>query len=66
LSEDVWIGHTPQFQQLAGEYERIVQVARAAGYEKQLIRTVPDRHGNPAFEIFRFAQIKPQAPENGR
>jgi hypothetical protein len=66
LSEDVWIGHTPQFQQMAGENERIVQVARAAGYEKQLISTVPDRHGNPAFEIFHFVQIKPQAPANGR
>ncbi len=56
LSEDVWIGHTPQFQQWAGENERISGVARAAGFEKRIIETVPDRSGRPVFEIFRFVR----------
>ena len=56
LAEDVWIGHTPQFQQWAGENERIVRVAREAGFEKQIIETVPDRQRRPVFEIFRFDQ----------
>ncbi len=57
LVEDVWIGHTPQYQQTAGANERIVQAARAAGFEKQLIKTVPDRNGRPVFEIFRFVGV---------
>jgi hypothetical protein len=56
LAEDVWIGHTPQFQQWAGESERISGVARAAGFEKRIIETVPDRSGRPVFEIFRFVR----------
>jgi hypothetical protein len=54
MAEDVWIGHTPQFQQWAGANERIIGIAREAGLEKQIIATVPDREGRPVFEIFRF------------
>jgi 4-amino-4-deoxy-L-arabinose transferase-like glycosyltransferase len=56
LAEDVWIGHTAQFEQWAGENERITRVAREAGFEKQVIETVPDRNGRPVFEIFRFVR----------
>jgi hypothetical protein len=31
-------------------------VARAAGFEKHIIETVPDRSGRPVFEIFRFVR----------
>jgi hypothetical protein len=53
---DVWIGHTDGYQQVAGTNERIVTVARAAGFEKQIVETVPDRNGRPVFEIFRFVR----------
>lgn len=56
LAGDIWIGHTPPFQQWAGATERIVQAARGVGFEKQLIETVPDRNGRPVFEIFRFVR----------
>ena len=32
------------------------RVARAAGFEKHIIETVPDRNGRPVFEIFRFVR----------
>lgn len=51
---DIWIGHTDDYQQVAGTNARIVSVARAAGFEKQIVETVPDRNGRPVFEIFRF------------
>jgi hypothetical protein len=57
LAEDVWIGHTPEFQQRAGENDRIVQAARSIGFEKRIIKTVPDRSGQPVFEIFRFVRV---------
>jgi hypothetical protein len=62
LVGDVWIGHTPQYQQTAGANERIVQAARAAGFEKQIIKTVANRSGRPVFEIFRF--VRAAAPSN--
>ena len=59
LKKDVWIGHTPEFQQWPDTNQRIVEVARAAGYEKRMIETVPDRNGRPVFEIFRFIRASP-------
>ena len=56
LAEETWIGHTPEFQQWTGVNDRIVQVAREAGFEKQIIETVPDRNGRPVFEIFHFVR----------
>jgi hypothetical protein len=53
---DIWIGHTPEFQQRPGGNERIFQAARSAGFEKQMIKTVPDRNGQPVYEIFRFVR----------
>lgn len=56
LAEDVWIGHTDAYEQIAGSNQRIVQLARTAGFEKQPIETVQDRNGRPVFQIFRFAR----------
>jgi hypothetical protein len=67
--EDVWVGHTDPFQQVPGTNERIVQVARAVGLQKQSIETVPDRNGRAVFEIFRFVRTKDselRAPASGR
>jgi hypothetical protein len=59
LKKDVWIGHTPEFQQWPDTNQRIVEIARAAGFEKRMIETVPDRNGRPVFEIFRFIRASP-------
>jgi hypothetical protein len=56
LAEDVWIGHTTAFLQWSDANERIGRLARSAGFEKQTIKTVPDRNGRPVFEIFRFVR----------
>jgi hypothetical protein len=56
LADDVWIGHTAAFQQWPGINEKMVQIARGVGFEKQMIETVPDRNGRPVFEIFRFVR----------
>jgi hypothetical protein len=56
LADDVWIGHTSDYQQIAGINDRMVQAARSAGFEKRSIKTVPDRNGRPVFEIFRFVR----------
>jgi hypothetical protein len=56
LAQDVWIGHTPEYQQWAGADQRITGQARELGFEKHIIETVPDRNGRPVFEIFRFVR----------
>jgi hypothetical protein len=64
MAEDVWIGHTPQFQQWTGANERMIGIAHEAGLEKRIIKTVPDRNGRPVFEIFRFVRASGAAPSN--
>jgi hypothetical protein len=54
LAQDIWIGHTAPFVEIDGINERMVEVARAAGFEKRMIETVPDRNGRAVFQIFRF------------
>lgn len=54
LANDVWIGHTPQFEELTGANAKTVRLARAAGFEKQIIEIVRDTHGTPVFEVFHF------------
>lgn len=58
--DDVWIGHTNPYEIVPGTNARIVAVARTAGFEKQIIETVPDRNGRPVFEIFRFVRAEPR------
>ncbi len=58
LEQDVWIGHTPPFEQWAGANDRITGQARELGLEKRVIETVPDRNGHPVFEIFRFVRAE--------
>lgn len=60
---NVWIGHTPEFEQQRGATQRIVQAAQAAGFKKQMIETVPDRNGQAVFEIFRFVHSASASPE---
>jgi hypothetical protein len=62
LAQDVWIGHTPEYQQWAGADERITGLARELGFEKHMIETVPDRNGRPVFEIFRFVRLENAGP----
>jgi hypothetical protein len=62
--DDVWIGHTDPYEQVPGTNQRIVRVAKAVGYEKQIMRTVPDRNGRPVFEIFRFVRSGAPAVSN--
>ncbi len=54
FADAIWIGHTPEFEQRPQVTETIAAAARAVGFEKQIIQTVPDRNGRAVFEIFRF------------
>ncbi len=62
LREDVWIGHTIDFQQLPGINDKILRTAREVGFEKRMIETIEDRNGRPVFEIFRFVPAAGSAP----
>ncbi len=56
LESGVWLGHTPEFQELSGWPEKIAQAAAAAGFHKEQLEVVADRNGRKTFEIFHFVR----------
>lgn len=54
LERGLWMGHTDDFQIFPGVNNRIAQAAATAGYRKEVIEVIPDRHGRSVFEIYRF------------
>jgi hypothetical protein len=56
FTEEVWIGHTPEFEQRPMDTQKVMATASSLGLEKRVIRTVSDREGRPVFELFRFVR----------
>jgi hypothetical protein len=50
----LFVGHVISREEWAGSGARLTSTAAAAGYRKVLLETVPDSHGRPVFEVFRF------------
>lgn len=63
VRDDVWVGHTDEFQQIPGVNQKILRTAQGAGFEKKMIETISDRNGRPVYEIFRFVPA-PQQPSS--
>jgi hypothetical protein len=61
-SGGVFIDHTEGQAVLPGARDRLDAVAQSAGYHKEILRTISDRHGRPVFEVFRFIPSVPAAP----
>ena len=56
IEHDIWIGHTPPYQEFAAINEHIQKSAESLGFHKQMIELVPDRNGRPVYEVFRFVR----------
>ena len=52
----LWLGHTAGHEAFPRVNEHLEQFASAAGYRRELLRTVSDSNGRPIFEIFRFSR----------
>jgi 4-amino-4-deoxy-L-arabinose transferase-like glycosyltransferase len=52
----LFVGHVPGQEVWAGSGARLTSTAAASGYRKVLLDTVPDSHGRPVFEVFRFVR----------
>jgi hypothetical protein len=56
LADDraLFVGHTEGNEIMAGVSARFAALARSAGYGKQLVQVIADRHGRPVFEVYRW------------
>jgi 4-amino-4-deoxy-L-arabinose transferase-like glycosyltransferase len=51
----LFIGHVLGQEAFPGSYERVIHAAENAGLHKEIIQTIADSNGRPAFEIFRWS-----------
>ncbi len=50
----LWVGHTEGNEIIPGVSARFATLAQAAGYQKQTVQVISDRHGRPVFEVYRW------------
>ena len=55
-SEDLFVGHTKDFEFFRGRGERFIEAAQAAGYRRDMVRVISDSWGRPTYEVYRFVR----------
>ncbi len=60
--ETLFVGHVDGREVFEGVNARVNREAAALGLRKRVIRVIPDSHGRPIFEIFRFEQFDGGTP----
>jgi hypothetical protein len=56
-ADAVFVDHVAAREAFQGVGENLDRFATAAGYRKQVVRTVADSHGRPVFEIFVYRPV---------
>jgi len=55
-AQAVFIAHTPGNEVFPVPNRRFENLAATRGFSKEILRTVPDRHGRKIFEVYRFVR----------
>ena len=50
----LFINHTKDFEFFTGVNDKLVKYAATAGYRREVMAVIPDSHGRPAYEVYRF------------
>jgi hypothetical protein len=53
--EGLIVGHVQERELFTHNGQRLIDLANAMGYRKQVLRTIADSNGRPVFEIFHFS-----------
>jgi 4-amino-4-deoxy-L-arabinose transferase-like glycosyltransferase len=52
--DHLFINHTKDFEFFEGVNDQFVKYAANAGYRREVIAVIPDSHGRPVYEVYRF------------
>ena len=52
--DHLFINHTKDFEFFEGVNDQFVKYAADAGYRREVIAVIPDSHGRPVYEVYRF------------
>jgi len=50
----LFINHTKDFEFFPGVNDKLVKYAADAGYRREVMAVIPDSHGRPVYEVYRF------------
>jgi hypothetical protein len=50
----IFLTHAPGFEFFKGYTARLVSFANSAGFRRETLSVIPDTHGRPTFEVYRF------------
>jgi len=56
-----FVAHTKEFENFPGTNERLLKFAEVEGYRWDMIATISDSFGRPAFEVYRFTAPESEA-----
>jgi hypothetical protein len=56
----IWVTHIPAFEFFPAIRLRLDAFAQDYGFERRLLRVIPDAHGRPTFELYRFQKAAAQ------
>ena len=53
-SGHIFINHSKDFEFFTGVNDKLVKYAAEAGYRREVMAVIPDSHGRPVYEVYRF------------
>jgi hypothetical protein len=53
-SDSLFVGHPNDIEIFKGVNAKLLALAAEAGYRREMLAEISDRHGRPMFEVFRF------------
>lgn len=56
-TDSIWLDHVTAREEFPGAGANLEKFASAAGYRRELVRTVSDSNGRAVFEIFRYRPV---------
>jgi len=54
--DDLFIGHTKDFEFFQGNTEKLEKYAAGIGFQRAVVATIPDSYGRTVYEVFRFVR----------
>jgi len=56
IPDAVWVAHTPEFEIFQGANEKMLQVAAASGYRREMVTVIPDNFGRNVYEVYKMVK----------
>lgn len=56
IEDGLYVAHTPAFEIIPGNNDKLIQYAAAYGYRREVLATIPDSHGRNVYEVYKLVK----------